>query len=117
MRLPRNDPSLDPATNPQAGDQLVIDGETWTVTGRSSSGMTVLTTHPDGRPHPVSLELWQRVAMVAGAHVVRPSVGALHGRTDSSVRNPRCGATQAPGYECVGEPQHEGLHCWQQVAR
>jgi hypothetical protein len=90
VRLPRNDPASDPAINPQAGDQLVIEGDTWTVTGRSSSGMTALTTHPDGRPHPVSLELWQRVAKVAGAQVVRKS-------TDSSVRKSQEGHAAGPG--------------------
>jgi hypothetical protein len=90
VRLPHNDPASDPAINPQAGDQLVIEGETWTVTGRSSSGMTVLTTHPDGRPHPVSLELWQRVAKMAGAQVVRKS-------TDSSVRKSQEGHAAGPG--------------------
>jgi hypothetical protein len=86
VRLPRNDPASDPAINPQAGDQLVIEGETWTVTGRSCDGRIVETTNPDGREHPVNLSFWQMVARDRRAYVVRPSVGALSSRTDSSVR-------------------------------
>jgi hypothetical protein len=95
VRLPRNDPASDPAINPQAGDQLVIEGETWTVTGRAhgslaGAGGLVLTTAPDGGPHPISLSLWQKVATAPRVQVVRKS-------TDASVRKSQEGHAAGPG--------------------
>jgi hypothetical protein len=92
--------SHDPALDPQPNDLLVLDGETWVVTGRR--GEMVDTIHPDGNPHPVSLDLWRYVSNVPGVAVSRPTSPA-----------PKCSATFPPDLECNAPHGHRSSrHCW-----